>query len=1651
MYIEKDKPQLPLMDKKDPAGVVLDAFIENDRKLQEVQGETPDTVQHIEEQKQTALDKIKAMEDRVKAKLAQHTDKKGVVHGETKVTVGLGNKDNFPMGTLEDHKAGTRDDVYAHPAGAKLLIESRVKVDPRSYIPARILPIASGGIQGDIPQWPIDYTVGDLQQSPIDPKEFFGDTPFEFSTPSGVMIYPSMNPSPVIGRYTQVPAGVDSIGQTPWGGSKIRIYNKTIDSRRTRPSFIRGWNSGQNTGDTVVASSELFDKKAVYYKEGDNRFIRSFNKNGLPFDVYNDGAGQMIKGINEYSEGYRYNLASKVINWTFPGGTDKEIFIQIDTGINSINESDFQLANGPSQPTEHYATPKVSMTTFNTTVPAHGKIKAITGGSLGIKLRDLVNVPAGIDATLYGSLNTKASEKISFCWFNRIRNLAGVKIGMGWWNKSKTKYWHAWLPLLITYTNNEATKTTTMVVATTAIWDGAKQTMDSNYDITGAGLFKEYKPTLAEDPAHPLALSGVFDPLGGHIKTFTMYNRQYVGYYEHGVTDTTSFFNLGANPFPTPTKYSYLAQPTINSDGFYGDHLRHIPIWVDVNGGFVHYLTRVRDWRNRYRWCLVKMKSDTEIAQDRKWGNFLGDFPESITWLAEGFQVPNSFLIENDDLSATMNIDCMVFNTKNNYRGYTSYTFDPNNLETPIVYTDPVTIHTEINAWVSEHGGGWSRNDKLFFYFKGNLFWFNQCVSPNEYPASGVDCYYGVIKDCYIHVAADGTKTVRSRNPIAESVIVNSVNINTKQSLQIDTGTVLGFDPQVTRDIYAMKTYHNGNDIKYDVMIPVAPFNNFYIEMKIGFNPSNKEVKIQPKLDAVDPIFPYTEERGYQIDYDTEILYGKKIPHRLHINFQSPVMLKKGMWSFRKTPNNYGFFTRRYGFITHTGGVMGSYSGGLTVFPVGSVLTIGGKNTVVKKPINFVAKNFSSQEELFVRIENGEPVLYGDNYNPNGYEIEPHNGACPAGFTAGAEFRYYDTDGWKNSLLPVVENNRMSLFGYGRTFPALMGKTGSGVPTNRFFLAEKYTLMTWDTAVGRTIPTISKRGMAIVIDGQTFYMNGAQSFTIPANFTGVKQITMAGAQTLKWAPGLVDISQFGNDITKLDFSGSTQFSISGQLPKRVTSLYRTFINATGATYPGIENWSVDHVLDFMECFANTPNFNQPLPNWRMYAARNIDGMFRGTGKFNQSLNTWTLPSVATAKYVFMGALAFNQVLTWDLMHVQTIKGMFRDTAVFNSDITGMRIPICTDASELFMGSLAYNTSIDNLKMDSVQVIDNMFENAKLFNKPINLTLKQCISAREVFQNNSVFNSALNLVMPICRDYTRMFAFNTKFNQPLPNWNFPPRTDLTEMFKNNTAFNQSLNGWMMERVRFINGLFRYSTGFTQPIDGWNLAGVVGATYVFANTNYNSPLTNWRWPTDPSLDVQVTGLFYSCPEFNQPIGDWNTEAWGFCSGFFYMAKKFNQPIGQWNMSNVKTLPNFFWGAEAFEQDISNWDTQKVQDLSQFARSALKFKSDVSRWKVGNCLNFAWAFAGCPEFNSPMGEWDVSKGNTFSDMYNGSPLFNQDIGNWQTLSATIMDRMLKGAVAFNQDLSRWPVGKVTSHVDFDLGATNWVKPRPAFPVAK
>ena len=1170
MYVNKDKP-LPIMeDKKDPLGELLNSFIKVERERDKLQGDSTGQLTQIAEFKARMQSKVNAFSNDVNNLILNHAETKGSIHGETKATVGLGNKDNFAMGSIDEHVAGINNNLFCNPEGLSYLVKDRVTIDPNSYLPAKLLFVSSGGMFGEVSQITYNVNRNDTEQSSSNPVNYIGESNWEFCTPAGMFIYPMMNNSPIVGIFSDPNPDTVKTVQTPWGGTKVRYYEKGIVPRRTRPVTMTSDKlAGQGGGEMLRSAEALFERSTIHYLEGGVQKVRSLNRNHLPFDVFdteetdnkafggifasrenmlyhilvNMDLGELLpveqrpmldyianqvwprssqypldskarsrfdfivnrdlppipddplnspirrffdralnltypkdpvkrhrnkfmeyidRGLNAiwpvsrssiYSQ-EELELVDMVINKFWPGPrsestVDGEIIIKLDFIIRSMLESDYP----------HPATMLPDELIFKTNkkfgnqflLPTHGKITSSLRDTgiigLDIKLKDIIEYDVQGYGKLIRHIDKSRCQLVSFAWRNRLEGKATVRLSIGWYTVNRSNYVHAYLDLNLDFNDNAGTYTSIVNVETGDIWNRVKQELNDNLEVVTDGLFKMYPGDIKELPTHPATLGGIFETQGGHMKSYNFYNRQYIGYYRHEIGSTLSFINLEDKPIPTPTEYSYNIQSVINGDVFYGDHLRHIPVKVDTVNKTVQYLVQSRDWKNNYRWGFVTVESETPMVQPN---GYIGPKRLVSKWVEDRKAYVPSMLIENDETSATMNISPVVFNNWNNFTGYTNYTLDENSDRYPITGVNEVELSVEITNWIKTHVIDWKKGYTQYFLLQGNLYWITQTLDSKEMQSDNTDCFYGVIKNCSIQTTPENIRTVVANGSIASSITVNKTNVNTKASLDIDTGSVFGFDQLAGMDVYALKVLDDARETKYEVMLNVAPFNNFYVEMRIKINKQTGEVIFEPKYDAVDPIFPYSPVQGYQIDYDTLNKYGEKIPHRVHVNYQSPVMLKKGMWSFRKTPNNYGFFTKSDGFVVINGRVMDKVQG-VPLYPIGSAITINGETLIVKQPIDMLMSEFQSNDELFVtRDGNNQYVVYG-RYNHKGFNIEPDHSCVPVGFINDGKFTYHDPNSMRNSLFPVIRSKRLNIGNAGQSIPVFYGKPGESAPKNLFF------------------------------------------------------------------------------------------------------------------------------------------------------------------------------------------------------------------------------------------------------------------------------------------------------------------------------------------------------------------------------------------------------------------------------------------------------------------------------------------------------------------------------------------------------------------------------------------------------------------------
>lgn len=1700
MYTDPKKPLPIATEKKDYIGVVYNAIIEIGNARYNNVGNMESLEQRVAQEKSDAQARIDKFATDTDNDLKAHTNLRGAVHGETKETVGLGNVDNWPMANVAEHKAGQVKNKFAHPLGLAALVADRLTINPDMYIRSRILPLASGGNLGSIPQIAYRWVDGDVGDTLFDPAEYYGETGFAFATESGVRIYPDLVGTDLLTQVVASP-GQPKTAITPLGGTQVRIYNRNIDVRRIRPSVLRGYSDVEPEGRLIKASDNLFDRSSLFYVEGTTVLARSFNKVRLPFDILvaNNRNGKNWKGVLENRENSLYNIRTEIKKGNLGWGDDIYFTIKVDAFVFTDNGIDAK--NGPGTSAETIATLGAEYTTKNYTVPANGKLHIYDhpegGKAIAIKLRDMIAYTDAQRETLWGLLNTYNATNISFAWVNRLKGIFALRIPVGWLSKDKSKYVNYYVDLLYTTTENATTKTIGLKVDTLRELDSNIQILNDNLTVNKAGRFVESNGSCAGNPFDPRVFNGAFDANGGHVHVYTFYNRQYVGYYQHNVDSPLTWINNGDNITPKLEKYLFRQVSTINNDGFYGDHLRHIPV-RQTDDMKNEYITLTRDWLNSYRWCYATVELDDVVAPVTAAGRNIGPRRLNNEWFEPPAGGIPSFVISNDENVNVIDSTPRVFNTQNKFKAYGGYELS-SDVKNPIKFVQPLDLDDAILNWIAINGGGWTEGYKQMFLFRNQLFWFSQTTSANEMKPDGTDCYYGLIKNVVTETVGDRT-VIKAQGDVAASATVKPLKVHLKKTLQVDRKTITGLDAYDATDVYIMRTGSAAGTTTRLCMVNLGPFNNFYFPFRMT-NTSATEFDIAPvESGLLDPVFQYDPAKGFQVDYDLITAYGTKAPDRLHVNFQTPVMLNKMMWFFNRTPGSYSLISETRGNLVTNNGIMSNYEG-TCVYPVGSIATIGGSNVPIKKPLIAHTVDYPN-DELFVTMEGTTPVLYSANNNPANYPTEPNNGATPAGFTQDTSFRYYDIDGWKNALLPVIDSFRMNFYGYGSSFPAFMGTYGAGAPINRFFLQQKAMVVTWNTGVGRTINIGSGSGVTIKVNGQNQTYGGSGTFTIPGSFTGTVTVEIMGMSTFTWALGLVEIIQFGSLISSVNFAGCQTFKCTPSLPSRIRNYSSLFAGSTANTIPGMENWNTSNVTNMSGMFEGAVNFNQNLNNWKTNNVTNMSRMFKDCKVFNQALGNWDTSKVEDFGSMFENAVAFNQPLPWLVGRAWVFSKMFKGATAFNGNIMLWNVSTGKDFSSMFEDCLAFNVALQQWRPVSATTMRRMFKNCRDFNSQLTgWVFPTLLDTSEMFMGTKAFNRPLaSWVMTSVNNTESMFeasvAFGadgttpltgwdmsnvvnakrmfavSNFNSDIENWKFGSDANLYEMFRGAKLFDKNVSTWDMRNVRDVSGMFKETLVFKQNILNWRLSSIVEMGSMFAQSKFSGDLVGWvidspneinmnrvfseaslfngagiaTWNVSNAIDMQL--MFNLAIAFNQDISNWDTGKNTTFFEMFFGAAKFNQPIGKWDVSSGVNFRNMLRKCAVFNQDLDNWNMSNATDISDIFREAVAFNGKVGTWDTSNVTAMNGTFVSCPLFNQDISGWDVSKVLNFTNTFGGCFAFNQDISGWNTESATIMDNMFTNAKLFNQDLSGWNVAAVTTHIDFATGATAWVLPKPNFP---
>ncbi len=231
------------------------------------------------------------------------------------------------------------------------------------------------------------------------------------------------------------------------------------------------------------------------------------------------------------------------------------------------------------------------------------------------------------------------------------------------------------------------------------------------------------------------------------------------------------------------------------------------------------------------------------------------------------------------------------------------------------------------------------------------------------------------------------------------------------------------------------------------------------------------------------------------------------------------------------------------------------------------------------------------------------------------------------------------------------------------------------------------------------------------------------------------------------------------------------------------------------------------------------------------------------------------------------------------------------------------------------------------------------------------------------------------------------------------------------------------------VTDLSDMFNSTPEFNQPISHWDVSNVTNMSHMFESADaFNGDIGSWN----VSNVTNMSGMFEHAKAFNGDISGWDVSNVTDMSDMFRWNKAFNGDISAWNVSNVTNMSGMFEYAEAFNGDIGSWNVSNVTDMSAMFSWAKAFNGDISGWDVSNVTNMSHMFEHAKAFNGDISGWDVSNVTDMSHMFSRAYAFNGDIGGWNVSNVTDMSHMFEHAYAFNGDISAWNVSNVTNMSD-------------------
>ena len=453
-------------------------------------------------------------------------------------------------------------------------------------------------------------------------------------------------------------------------------------------------------------------------------------------------------------------------------------------------------------------------------------------------------------------------------------------------------------------------------------------------------------------------------------------------------------------------------------------------------------------------------------------------------------------------------------------------------------------------------------------------------------------------------------------------------------------------------------------------------------------------------------------------------------------------------------------------------------------------------------------------------------------------------------------------------------------------------------------------------------------------------------------------------------------------------------------------------------------------VETFECFfCNCQKLTSiELPKLKTDSMTNINSMFKNCASLTSvDFRNFDSSKVTTMNELFMGCSSLKSInfLSLDTTSLRSIKSMFRNCSNLTSvNFKNFDTSKVIDMSYMFEScpKLEKLDLSDNLKINSLQQMNNMFENCinlkstNFFNQPapdikgMSNIFHSCIKLTSIDLSN-LNPRSINNIDNIFNNCTELIFFK------LPNFKNSTIDNMTNMFKDcKNLTSLDLSDLNTSNIITMNSMFSGCSKLTElNLKNFDTSKVTDMSRMFSNCEKLKSINIETF--DTSMVNNMEKMFYNCKNIKSlNIANFNTsDVYDTSYMFSGCSKLTTLNLINFDTSNIQNMKNMFEDCSSLKSlDLSSFNTSTVSDMSYLFRSCNNLEYlEIYDFNTSNVNNMQYMFSGCNNLKGlDLSKFETKKCQNMEGMLsNCTNLEYLDLSNFNTQLVTNMESMFSG----------------------------------------